>query len=80
MTDTKNASKVRQGGDALSNSGPNMTYLKEMAKKLGVSNYSKLNKADLIHNIQIAEGYTPCYGSVTVCTQNQCLFRKACLT
>jgi hypothetical protein len=76
MADTKKASKATQG----SGNGPTMANLKEMAKNLGLSNYSKLNKTDLIHNIQIAEGYTPCYGSVNVCAQNQCLFRKTCLS
>jgi hypothetical protein len=83
MAGTKNKSKgtavsSAKTGTADSN-GPNMAYLKAMAKDLGVTNYSKLNKTDLIHRIQIAEGYTPCYGSTSVCSQAQCLFRNSCL-
>jgi hypothetical protein len=84
MAGTKGKSKAnpapgRKTGATDNKLGPNMAYLKDMAKNLGVTNFSKLNKTDLVHRIQIAEGYTPCYGSTSVCSQTQCLFRSSCL-
>jgi len=64
----------------ISKLGPNMAYLKEMARNLGMSNYSKLGKSDLIHAIQQAEGYLPCFDTGNhECRQIECLFRAACI-
>jgi hypothetical protein len=84
MASIKNKNKVNpalgaEGKGDDGNMDPNMAYLRERAKKLGLTKYSKLSKTDLIHRIQIAEGYTPCYGSTSVCSQDQCLFRNSCL-
>lgn len=58
--------------------GPNMAYLKDMAKKLGISGYSKLAKPALIHAIQLAEGNNDCYGRVADCSLSECLFYIPC--
>jgi hypothetical protein len=37
-------------------------------------------KTDLIRRIQVAEGYSPCYGtSKGTCVQTDCCFRVDCL-
>jgi len=49
------------------------------AKGLGVIP-GKLNKTDLIHAIQAAEGNTPCYGwSNGNCPNTDCCFMADCL-
>ena len=53
--------------------------LRVMAKDLGVGT-SKLNKAELIKAIQLAEGNFDCFGTpVDYCDQVDCLFRVDCL-
>ena len=61
------------------NNRMNMTELKIKAKALGI-NPGKMNKTDLIHNIQTAEGNTPCYGwSNGNCPNTDCCFMADCL-
>jgi hypothetical protein len=53
--------------------------IKEKAKALGI-NCGKMKKADLIHAIQKAENYTPCYGTSNGnCPYTDCCFRQDCL-
>ncbi|MGD8786624.1 MAG: hypothetical protein PVJ60_04300 [Phycisphaerales bacterium] len=53
--------------------------IKKKAKKLGITP-GKMNKPDLIHAIQAAEGYTPCYGwSNGQCDNTDCCFMTDCL-
>jgi hypothetical protein len=57
-----------------------MTELKEKAKPLGI-NPNKMKKQELIHSIQKAEGYTPCFGkSNGQCPYIDCCFMDDCLT
>lgn len=62
----------------LGKKGPNVAYLKSMAKDLGVANISRLNKTDLIHAIQLAEGNNDCYGRIMDCDLQECLFYLPC--
>jgi hypothetical protein len=56
-----------------------MTQVQEKARTLGI-NSPKKKKAELIHAIQMAEHYTPCYGKTNgQCSQLQCCFRDDCL-
>lgn len=56
-----------------------MTEIKEKAKLLGIEP-CKMKKADLIHAIQKAEGYTPCFGKGDYnCPYIDCCFRDDCL-
>ena len=49
------------------------------AQSLGI-NPGKMKKTELIHTIQAAEGYTPCYGkSNGQCSNTECCFIKDCL-
>ena len=49
------------------------------AKALGLTP-GRMKKADLIHTIQITEGYTPCFGqSGGSCSYTDCCFKRDCL-
>jgi len=57
----------------------NMQEVAEKAKKVGVKP-GKKRKADLIKEIQTAEGNYPCYGSaIDYCDQELCCWRVDCL-
>jgi len=56
-----------------------MSEIKAKAKTLGIIP-GKMKKPELIHAIQIAEGYTPCFGrSNGQCSNTDCCFMKDCL-
>jgi len=53
--------------------------IKEKAKTLGI-NCGKMKKADLVHAVQRAENYTPCYGTSNgQCPYTDCCFIQDCL-
>ena len=52
--------------------------IRAKACSLGVKNYSKLGKADLIRAIQGKEGNVPCYQNIFDCWQFDCLWRPDC--
>ena len=57
-----------------------MTEIKTIAKQNGIK-VSKLKKAELIKQIQLAEGNFDCYATpaVSSCGQEACLWRSDCL-
>ena len=56
-----------------------MPQVKQKAKRLGVTP-GKMNKFDLIHAIQQAEHYYPCYGTSNgQCGNGDCCFITDCL-
>ena len=56
-----------------------LSQIKTKAKALGI-NPGKMKKTELIHSIQAAEGYTPCFGSSNgQCPYTDCCFMKDCL-
>lgn len=56
-----------------------ITEIRTKAKQLGL-NPGKINKVELIHTMQVAEGYNPCYGrSNGQCPYMECCFRVDCL-
>ena len=55
-----------------------VTEIRNKARGLGVKNYSRLNKADLIKAIQVAEGNSPCYQQIYDCRIDDCLWRGEC--
>jgi predicted metal-binding transcription factor (methanogenesis marker protein 9) len=61
--------------------GLNMAVLKNKAKELGLSNYSRFTKTDLIRAIQLGEGYDDCFGRIADCAKNadECMFSVPCL-
>ncbi len=52
--------------------------LLEMAKDLNLKGMQNLRKEALIHTIQAAEGYSPCFRTIQGCAVNPCLFRSEC--
>ena len=56
-----------------------MSELRKKAKTLSITS-GKMKKAELIHSIQEAEGYTVCFGkSSGQCFRTECCFRGDCL-
>lgn len=56
-----------------------MPGIKQKAKTLGITS-GKMNKFELIHAIQIAEGYSPCFGTSNgQCIYTDCCFLEDCL-
>jgi hypothetical protein len=56
-----------------------MRQLRTKAKNVGV-NPGEMEKTELIHAIQTAEGFTACFGkSNGYCSQEACCFRDDCL-
>jgi len=57
----------------------NIAQVREKAKALGVKTAS-IKKADLIRQIQVKEGFFPCFGTAKdYCDQLECAFREDCL-
>jgi hypothetical protein len=56
-----------------------LTKLREMAKELAVKGAAKMDRQELIHAIQVAEGHAACYSRIPDCGQMDCLFRPDCL-
>lgn len=57
-----------------------MKQIRRMAKERGIK-IGHQNKADLIREIQRAEGNFDCFGTAgDYCDQLECLFRNMCLT
>jgi hypothetical protein len=53
--------------------------IRKKAQALGI-NAGKMQKAELIHSIQMTEGYTPCFGrSNGNCMYTECCFMKDCV-
>jgi hypothetical protein len=57
----------------------NVQSIRDIARQLDIRP-GKLNKTDLIRNIQTAEGNFPCFGTADagVCDQTGCLWREDC--
>jgi len=58
----------------------NMKEVRTMAKRVGAK-ITNMKKTEAIRAIQLAEGYSDCYGRVSpeACLQSDCLFRADCL-
>ena len=46
--------------------------IRAKAREMGIKNYSKMAKTDLIHAIQEKEGNAPCYQNIDDCWQFDC--------
>jgi len=56
-----------------------MPEIRRKAEALGITP-GKMKKAELIHSIQRAEGYTPCFGTSNgQCVHIDCCFMEDCL-
>ncbi|MFP3868819.1 MAG: Rho termination factor N-terminal domain-containing protein [Desulfobacteraceae bacterium] len=56
----------------------NLKNIREMARSLGVKNYSRYRKDDLIRAIQEKEGNEPCFKRIDDCRVYDCLWRQDC--
>ena len=56
-----------------------MQEIKKIAANWDVSTRVGRTKAEVIRDIQVCEGFTPCYGTTAVCEQTDCLWREDCL-
>ncbi len=55
-----------------------MPEIRTKAKALGITP-GKMKKVELIHAVQVAEGCTPCFGSVNgQCPYTDCCFMEDC--
>ena len=54
--------------------------IKKLAKKMGLKVNPRMKKAELIRQIQRAEGNFDCFAAATdYCDQHKCLWREDCL-
>ena len=50
-----------------------MQKVREIAKEWGVDTRVGRSKRDIIRDIQLMEGYIPCYETKDVCEEHNCL-------
>ena len=56
-----------------------LSKIRKKATELGIT-AGKMNKVELIHSIQQAEGFHPCFAASNgECSQSECLFHKDCM-
>ncbi|MBN1829444.1 MAG: SAP domain-containing protein [Deltaproteobacteria bacterium] len=53
--------------------------IRKIAKQWNVDARIGRDKADVIRDIQMREGYTPCFGTKAECDEYVCLWREDCL-
>jgi len=56
-----------------------MQEVRQIAKKWGIDIKVGRSKQDIIRDIQIKEGYSPCYRTKVEC-EYECLWKPDCLT
>ena len=56
-----------------------MNEVRAIAKKWNVNIRVGRTKQDMIRDIQVAEGFKPCFGTRTICDQYNCLWREDCI-
>jgi hypothetical protein len=72
------ATKVKDWVDIIVDKCVKIPELKARATDLGLTP-GKLSKAELIREIQKAEGFTPCYGTAAgQCENSECCFVNDC--
>ena len=52
--------------------------IRKIAKTFGVDTGSGRKKQDIIRDIQISEGYSPCFQTKNACG-NDCVWKKDCI-
>jgi hypothetical protein len=55
-----------------------MHEIRNIAKRWGVNVNPRRTKKDMIRDIQIEEGYEPCFATKAVCDQQRCLWYEDC--
>jgi hypothetical protein len=76
---TKTLKANTSSATVVKNKKMTMNQIRQKAVSLGVQP-GKMGKTELIHSIQKAEGYTPCFGSSNGnCPYIDCCFMPDCL-
>lgn len=76
---TKHTTKKHIAKKRVTEKRMGMPEIKLKAQSLGISP-GKMKKPELIHTIQVTEGYEPCFGrSDGQCGSTDCCFIKDCL-
>ncbi len=57
-----------------------MQQVVEIGKKWNIPYRVGLSKQELIREIQMREGYTPCFRRESVCEEKECLWKEDCLS
>ena len=52
--------------------------IREKARHIGVKNYTRFKKEELIRTIQSKEGNQPCFKGISDCWEFRCLWRDEC--
>jgi len=74
----KRVAQKRATGKRVTGKRTGMPKIRMKAKTLGITP-GKMKKAELVHTIQVAEGYTPCFGSANgQCPYTDCCFIADC--
>jgi len=55
-----------------------ITEIRAIAKRWGVNARIGRSKQEIIHEIQVREGYSPCFRTRSLC-ENDCLWKEDCL-
>lgn len=53
--------------------------VREIAKTRGIDTNANRKKMDIIRDIQISEGYSPCFNTKDSCMED-CLWKKDCIS
>lgn len=56
-----------------------MAEVKEIARKWDVSTRVGRTKKDIIRDVQVKEGFSPCFGTRDVCKESDCLWIEDCI-
>jgi len=76
---TKHTTKKHIAKKSITEKRIGMPEIRDKARSLGIIP-GKMKKPELIHTIQVTEGYEPCFGrSDGQCGNTDCCFIKDCL-
>lgn len=56
-----------------------ITEIRKIASKWGIDTKIGRSKKDIIRDIQVSEGYAPCFGTRDAC-DNGCLWKNDCIS
>ncbi|MEN6320130.1 MAG: hypothetical protein ABFD82_15420 [Syntrophaceae bacterium] len=57
----------------------NIQEVRKIAKTWGIDAKARRKKEDIIRDIQISEGYSPCFRTKDICIEYECLWKRDCI-
>ncbi len=57
----------------------NIQEVRQIGRTWGVDTKARRKKEDIIRDIQISEGYSPCFRTTDTCNESGCLWMKDCI-